>query len=103
MPKAPAAPAAGHAAHPARVHEAERLVDEVGQTREQLREEARRTLGVTGDDSDAPPLRETLRPAGVTIYPLTVLGLLYVVDQFQTYGFTVLRPEISRSLGIGVG
>src|SRR3954471_14957914 len=93
----------GETAHLARVHEAERLVDEVSATREQLRDEARRTLGVTGDDSEPPPLREALRPYGVTVYPLTVLGTLFIVDQLQTYGFQVLRPEISRSLGIGLG
>jgi ABC-type branched-subunit amino acid transport system ATPase component/sugar phosphate permease len=93
----------GETAHLAKVHEAERLVDEVSQTREALRDEARRTLGVTGDDSKAPPLREALRSSGVSIYPMSILGLLYVVDTFQVYGFDVLRPEISRSLGIGIG
>jgi ABC-type branched-subunit amino acid transport system ATPase component/sugar phosphate permease len=94
---------AGDAAHLAKVHEAERLVDEVSETREELRDAARRTLGVTGDDSKAPPLREALRPYGITAYPLSILGVLYVVDQFQLYGFDVLRPEISRALGIGLG
>jgi ABC-type branched-subunit amino acid transport system ATPase component/sugar phosphate permease len=100
---APPGHEAGDTAHLARVHEAERLVDEVSATREQLRDQARRTLGVTGDNTGSPPLREALRPHGVTIYPLSVLGLLLVVDQFQGYGFNVLRPEISRSLGIGIG
>jgi ABC-type branched-subunit amino acid transport system ATPase component/sugar phosphate permease len=89
--------------HLARVHEAERLVDEVSETREQLRDAARRKLGVTGDDSEAPPLRQALRPHGVTIYPLSILGVLFIVDTFQSYGFDVLRPEISRALGIGIG
>jgi ABC-type branched-subunit amino acid transport system ATPase component/sugar phosphate permease len=105
MTLAPGRPAGreGETAHLAKVHEAERLVDEVSATREQLREAARRTLGVTGDDSEAPPLREALRPHGVTVYPLSILGLLFVVDTFQVYGFDVLRPEISRALGIGLG
>ncbi|MCW2571612.1 MAG: transporter related, partial [Frankiales bacterium] len=94
---------AADASHLAKVHEAERLVDEVSETREELRDAARRTLGVTGDDSKAPPLREALQPYGVTVYPLTILGVLFVVDQFQVYGFDVLRPEISRALGIGLG
>src|SRR4051812_8709848 len=93
----------GETAHLAKVHDAERLVDDVSQTREQLRDAARRTLGVTGDDTEAPPLREALKPHGVTLYPLSILGVLFVVDQFQTYGFDVLRPEISRALGIGIG
>jgi ABC-type branched-subunit amino acid transport system ATPase component/sugar phosphate permease len=93
----------GETAHLAKVHEAERLVDEVAATREQLRDEARRTLGVTGDDTEAPPLLPTLREHGLTVYPFTILGVLYIVDQFQTYGFDVLRPEISRALGVGIG
>ncbi|MBK5306147.1 MAG: MFS transporter [Frankiaceae bacterium] len=93
----------GETAHLAKVHEAERLVGEVSETRERLRDEARRTLGVTGDDSKPPPLREALRPHGLTVYPVGILGTLFVVDQFQGYGFDVLRPEISRSLGIGIG
>src|SRR3954468_24402375 len=93
----------GETAHLARVHEAERLVDAVSQTREQLRDEARATLGVTGDDSEAPPLREALRPHGLTTYPLWIIGALFVVDTFQGYGLDVLRPEISRALGIGLG
>jgi ABC-type branched-subunit amino acid transport system ATPase component/sugar phosphate permease len=93
----------GETAHLAKIHEAERLVDAVSQTREQLREEARATLGVTGDDTKPPPLRETLRGADVTVYPLSVLGLLAVVDTLQGYAFATLTPEISRTLGLGIG
>ena len=82
---------------------AERLVDEVGQTKERLRDQARATLGVTGDDSEPPALREAIRPYGVTTYPLFVIGLLAIVDTFQGYAFRVLTPEISRTLGIGLG
>ena len=52
------APDTAQVEHLAKVHEAERLVDEVSETREQLRDDARRTLGVTGDDSKPPPLTE---------------------------------------------
>ena len=93
----------GETAHLAKVHEAERLVDAVSETREQLRDDARATLGVTGDDSKPPPLRESLRGADVTIYPLSVLGLLAVVDTLQGYAFSTLTPEISRTLGMGIG
>ena len=93
----------GETAHLARVHAAERLVDEVSETREQLRDDARRTLGVTGDDSKPPPLRQVLRDDNLTIYPLFVLGLLSIVDTFQGYAFTTLTPEISRTLGVGFG
>ncbi|MDX6199682.1 MAG: branched-chain amino acid transport system ATP-binding protein livF [Actinomycetota bacterium] len=93
----------GETAHLAKIHAAERLVDEVSQTREQLRDEARATLGVTGDDSKPPPLKQTLRDHRVTVYPLFVLGLLSIVDTFQFYAFSALTPEISRTLGIGIG
>jgi ABC-type branched-subunit amino acid transport system ATPase component/sugar phosphate permease len=93
----------GETAHLAKIHDAERLVDEVSQTREQLRDDARATLGVTGDDTKPPPLRQTLQGADVTIYPLSVLGLLAVVDTFQGFAFSTLTPEISRTLGLGIG
>ncbi|MDP9100635.1 MAG: MFS transporter [Actinomycetota bacterium] len=102
MTVAPPAPQ-GAKDHLARVAEAERLVDEVGATREALRDGARRTLGVTGEDSKAPPLRQVLGPYGVGLYPVAILGLLAVIDTFQTYAFQVLTPEIASSLGIGIG
>ncbi|HVE98139.1 MAG TPA: MFS transporter [Mycobacteriales bacterium] len=81
----------------------EDLVEEVTATREALRDQARQTLGVTGEDVEAPKLRPVLRENGLTLYPLIVLGVLVVIDTFQGYAFRVLTPEISRSLGIGVG
>ena len=90
--------------HVARVHEAEALVDDIAATRDQLREEARRTLGVAGEDGGKPPpLRRVLTETGVGFYPLTALGALSIVDTFQQYAFTVLTPEISNTLGISVG
>jgi hypothetical protein len=87
-------------AHLARVHEAEALVDDIAATRQRLRGDARRTLGVTGVAGEkAPPLRRVLKENQVSVYPLTALGALSVVDTFQTYAFTVLTPEISRSPG----
>lgn len=77
------------------------LIDEVVQTREELREQARRALAI-GSDGDAPRLRAVLRDHGLTIYPLTALGVLGIVDLFQTYAFTVLTPEISRALGLSL-
>ena len=77
-------------------------VTDIEQTRERLRYDARRTLGVTGDDN-AGSFRSLVRQHGLSYYPVMALGLLYVTDTFQTYGFTVLTPEISRALGIPVG
>jgi ABC-type branched-subunit amino acid transport system ATPase component/sugar phosphate permease len=78
-------------------------VDGLVAERQRLRDEARELLGVSGDDTPPPPLRDVLRTSGVTAYPLMALGVLSVVDTLQGYAFTVLTPEISRSLGIGVG
>ena len=90
--------------HIARVHESEALVDGIAETRERLRDDARRTLGVTGEGGDdPPPLRQALSESGASIYPLTALGALSIVDTFQGYAFTVLTPEISSTLGISVG
>jgi ABC-type branched-subunit amino acid transport system ATPase component/MFS family permease len=90
--------------HLAQVHQAEALVDEVERTRDEIRDEARRALGVTGQTGDRPPpLRQTLAKYQLGLYPLVAIGLLGVVDLFQTYAFAVLTPEISRALGIGKG
>ncbi len=96
--------AAPSGSHVDRVTDAERLVDEVEQTREQLRGRARELLGVAGESGEAPPpLRQTLGEHHVSLYPLAALGLLGVVDTFYAYAFAVLAPEISRTLGVGVG
>ncbi len=78
-------------------------VEAVERTRDALRDDARRTLGVTGGDDEPARLRETLARHRLGIYPLVAIGLLAVVDQFQTYAFAVLTPEISATLGIGKG
>src|SRR5436309_1249296 len=75
---------------------------QIEQTCEALREEARTTLGVTGDEKTS-SLRELRRRHNLPIYPLIALGLLTVADTFQVQAFQVLTPEISRSLGISIG
>ena len=85
------------------IRRAEALVDEVTRTREELRAEARTRLGVTGEGGDAPPLRETMRKHGISVYPLIALGVLSIIDTFQVYAFGVLAPEISRAIGVGRG
>ena len=78
------------------------LVEDVVQTRERLRGAARETLGVAGDTKTR-PFREVRKAYNLSLYPITALGLLAVADGFQSYGFTVLTPEISTALGISVG
>ena len=78
-------------------------VAQIAAQREALRGKGREMLGVTGDDSKPPRLRSVLKDSGTSGYPLFALGTLAIVDTFQNYAFIVLIPEISRSLGIGLG
>ena len=78
----------------------EELVDRVEDTREELRSEARGRLGVTGGDEKPPPLREVRREHHLSLYPLSALGILAIVDTFQGFGFRVLVPEVSATLGV---
>jgi ABC-type branched-subunit amino acid transport system ATPase component/sugar phosphate permease len=93
--------------HLAEVHEAEALVAEVELARDELRADARRSLGVSAEPGEGlagvPPLRQLIKTYGLSWYPLAALGLLSIVDTFQAYAFAVLTPEISRALGIGKG
>jgi ABC-type branched-subunit amino acid transport system ATPase component/sugar phosphate permease len=89
----------------ATVHRAslgEDTVDDIVTTREELREQALQTLGV-GGTADVEPFWRLKKLYHLSIYPLVALGLLSITDRFQTYAFTVLAPDISRSLGIGIG
>jgi ABC-type branched-subunit amino acid transport system ATPase component/sugar phosphate permease len=91
------------AAHLEKVHEAEAVIDDIMETRNRLRDDARATLGMTGNEGKPPKLRRVLKESGVSIYPLTALGALVMVDNLQSFAFGVLTPEISRSLGVGAG
>jgi MFS family permease len=71
-------------------------------TRAARREAARQTLGVTGRE-ESEPLRPVLKRFGLSTYTVTALGLLGVVDTFQGQAFTIVTPEISRALGLGLG
>ncbi|MGH2812496.1 MAG: MFS transporter [Actinomycetota bacterium] len=79
---------------------ADELVDRVESTREVFHSEARSRLGVTGADDKPPRFRRILQEGRVSAYPLVALGILSIVDTFQGYGFRVLAPEVSASLGI---
>src|SRR4051812_23056944 len=76
-------------------------VADIEQTREALRGDARALLGVVGDDKTE-SFRRVSKQYGLSYYPLFALGLLFITDSFQTYAFTVLTPEISRSLGVSI-
>ena len=78
----------------------EAALEDVEQTSAGLREEARRKLGVVGDDHTE-AWGELRRRYDLSFYPIIALGFLFMADSFQTYAFTVLTPEISRTLGIG--
>ncbi|HZU71351.1 MAG TPA: ATP-binding protein, partial [Acidimicrobiales bacterium] len=77
-------------------------VDDVVGVSEALRQQARQSLGVVGQ-AEAEPLRTLRRTYGLSYYPLAALAVLYLVDGFQGYAFQVLAPDISRSLGVGLG
>ncbi|HJT38250.1 MAG TPA: MFS transporter [Actinomycetota bacterium] len=78
------------------------LVEEIEQTVGQVRDRARAELGVTGD-AKAEPLLRVLREENVSIYPLAALSVLALVNFFFAYGFDVVSPDVSRSLGLSLG
>jgi ABC-type branched-subunit amino acid transport system ATPase component/sugar phosphate permease len=78
------------------------VLDADEDARASRRAAARATLGVSGHEENV-PLRPVLEQYGLTVYPMVALGLLGIVDTFQAYAFTVLTPEISRALGMGLG
>jgi ABC-type branched-subunit amino acid transport system ATPase component/sugar phosphate permease len=77
-------------------------LQDIEETRDALRDEARVLLGVTGSEETA-SFRTVVKRHGLSYYPIIALGLLFVTDGFQSYAFTVLSPEISRTLGISIG
>ena len=93
------------AAHIEEIHKAEAAVEGLEQTQERLRARARKVLGITGEDEEHElvRLRDGIALSKVGWYPLVALGALIIVDQFQGFAFSILGPEISRSLGVGKG
>ena len=77
-------------------------LEEIATTREALRERARASLGVVGEEK-ASPFRAVCRRYELAYYPLIALSILYFTDGFQGYAFGVLAPDISRALGISIG
>jgi ABC-type branched-subunit amino acid transport system ATPase component/MFS family permease len=78
---------------------AEDLAERIERARDRARATARAAVGVV-DATEAPPLREAIASSGAGWYPLIALSILVAVDQFQSYGYFVLGPEISATLGI---
>ena len=78
------------------------LVDEIEQSATQVRDRARAELGVSGA-GEPEPLRRVLREEGVSLYPLAALSVLALVNFFFAYGFDVVSPDVSRSLGLSLG
>ncbi len=78
-------------------------MERIDLTKQELRARAREQLGITGLAADAPPLRDTMSRHRLSWYPILGIGVLAVVDTFHRYAFTVLTPEISRTLGVGRG
>ena len=78
-------------------------VEDLVAERSRLKGEARELLGVTGEGGPAPRFRTVLKENSVGYYPLAALGTLSIVDSLQGFAFSVLTPEISRSLGLGLG
>ena len=84
------------------VLDAPSTIDADAAARAARRAEARAMLGVSGRE-ESEPLRPVLREYGLTLYPLIALGLLTIADSFQAQAFSILTPEISRALGVGLG
>jgi ABC-type branched-subunit amino acid transport system ATPase component/sugar phosphate permease len=78
------------------------LVEASTSEHEARRLAARATLGISGRPQSE-PLLPVLRQHGLTLYPLVALGLLSIANIFQGEAFTIMTPEISRSLGLSVG
>ena len=78
------------------------LVDEIESASDRFRALARADLGITGTE-DKGSLRAVLREENVSLYPLAALSVLGLVNFFFRYGFDVVAPDVSRSLGIGIG
>lgn len=80
----------------------EELVAELEQATTRVRGKAMADIGVTGE-SDTASIRKVLKEEGASLYPLIAISSLGFANYFQIYAFFSLAPDISRTLGIGVG
>ena len=74
-----------------------------GQVAPDRRAQARAALGVAGGQDSSEPLKPVLKRHNLSMFPTVALGLLGFVDVFQGDALTVVTPEISSSLGVGLG
>src|SRR5918999_620273 len=66
-----------------------------------FRENARRHLGILGDEASAePPLSAVVKSSEFGWYPLVALSLLGLIDAIDLYAFSVLGPEIKRAFSL---
>ena len=79
----------------------ELVIDDIEQTRDALREDARRKLGVAGDEKTE-SFRRVIRKYGLSYYPMIALGLLFVTDTAVTDPPHDLRVGIDGSHGRNV-
>jgi ABC-type branched-subunit amino acid transport system ATPase component/MFS family permease len=76
-------------------------VDELTTRRDQLRDRVRAEIGISPEIGST-GVRSCIADEGLTMYPLIALGLLAMVDQFQSQAFALLAPDISRALGLSI-
>ena len=76
----------------------EAALDEVEAATSRLRDAGRAALGISGEATPE-PFFAALRRHRLSLYALVALGLLAIVDQFQSTAVYILGPEISRTLG----
>jgi ABC-type branched-subunit amino acid transport system ATPase component len=76
--------------------------DSLLEQRDAARIAGKRAMGITGESGPTVPLREVLRTGG-GVYPISALGVLTIVDVFQGSAYSVLGPDIARTLGLSRG
>jgi ABC-type branched-subunit amino acid transport system ATPase component/sugar phosphate permease len=74
------------------------------ESREDVRIKARAALGIEpGEAGSSEPLRALFSRTGAKWYPLTALGILVAIDEWQGFAFGILGPDIARTLGLSKG
>lgn len=66
-----------------------------------LRGRGRQILGITGDEARVPLLTD-MRQSGASLYPLTVLSLMSIIQSLGLVAFNLVAPDIAQNLGISI-